>query len=70
MERKNMKLMKAAEVAAILRVSPARIYEIARRGLLPTVRIGERQVRFAEEAVREWIANGGAQVTQSELKGN
>lgn len=65
-----MKLMKAAEVAAILRVSPARIYEIARRGLLPTVRIGERQVRFAEEAVREWIANGGAQVTQSELKGN
>jgi excisionase family DNA binding protein len=35
-----------------------RVYEAARLGLIPCVRIG-RQVRFDEAALREWIAKGG-----------
>ena len=40
----------------------ARVYEAARLGLIPCVRIG-RQVRFDEETLRRWIEEGGS--TQS-----
>ena len=55
-----MRLLTAKEVAPILRVTLARVYELARERAIPTVRIGERQVRFDESALREWIANGGS----------
>lgn len=54
-----MKLLTAREVSQVLQVTPARVYELARERAIPTVRIGERQVRFDEAALREWIANGG-----------
>ncbi len=54
-----MRLLTAEEVANILRVTPARIYALARAGTLPCVRCG-RQVRFSESALREWIARGGS----------
>lgn len=38
--------------------SEQRVYECARLGLIPSVRIG-RQVRFDEDALREWVKNGG-----------
>ena len=38
--------------------SKARVYEAARLGLIPCVRIG-RQVRFDEETIREWVKAGG-----------
>lgn len=38
--------------------SEQRVYECARLGLIPSVRIG-RQVRFDEDALREWIQRGG-----------
>jgi excisionase family DNA binding protein len=53
-----MKLLKVNEVATILDVSVARAYELARTGVLPSVRLG-RQVRIAEEALRNWIQTGG-----------
>lgn len=37
----------------------ARVYEAARLGLIPCVRIG-RQVRFDEDALREWVRRGGS----------
>jgi len=51
-------ILTADEVAARLRISTQRAYELARLGLLPCIRIG-RQVRFLESALDEWIANGG-----------
>jgi excisionase family DNA binding protein len=54
-----MRLMKAKEAAELLQVSLQRIYELARKGLVPNVRIG-RQVRFDEEALRGWVASGGS----------
>ena len=55
-----MKLLIAKEVADLLRVSKARVYELARRHLVPTVTLGDRQVRFEEKAIHEWIAAGGS----------
>jgi excisionase family DNA binding protein len=54
-----MRLLTAKQTAEILQVSIARVYELARIGLLPCVRLG-RQVRFDESILREWIARGGS----------
>jgi excisionase family DNA binding protein len=56
----SMKLLMASEVADRLNVKTARVYELARRGMMPAVLLGERQVRFDEEALREWISRGGS----------
>lgn len=52
-------LLTAKQTAALLQVSLPRVYELARIGLIPCVRIG-RQVRFDEAELREWVARGGA----------
>jgi excisionase family DNA binding protein len=41
--------------------SEQRVYECARLGLIPSIRIG-RQVRFDEDALREWAKNGGSAI--------
>ncbi len=53
-------LATANEIQKLLRLgSPARVYELARRGLLPgVVRLG-RQVRFDPKKVREFVDRGG-----------
>lgn len=38
--------------------SKQRVYELARRGVIPCVRI-VRQVRFDEDALREFVRHGG-----------
>lgn len=53
------RVLTCAEVAALLDATPARVYELARRGLIPCVRLG-RSVRFLEEKILEWLENGGA----------
>ena len=55
-----MNLLTATEVAEMLRVSRARVYDLVRRKLIPFVQIGQRQVRFDEEALSDWIACGGS----------
>jgi len=50
-----MKLLTASEVADILRVSTARVYELARRKSIPSVMLGQRQIRFDETALQDWI---------------
>ena len=55
-----MRLLTAEEVADILRVSTYRVYELARRQLIPFVRLGERQLRFEEAKLLEWIQRGGS----------
>jgi len=51
-------LVMAADVAAKLQVTEARVFELARMKLLPCVRIG-RQVRFVPEQINAWVQNGG-----------
>jgi excisionase family DNA binding protein len=54
-------LLVAEQVEPILQVSRQRIYEMARCGIFPAgvvVRLG-RQVRFDEDALREWLRTGG-----------
>lgn len=52
----TMRLLTADEVASILSVSTARVYELARRNAIPVLKLGERQVRFDETALRQWIS--------------
>ena len=54
-----VKILLATEAAALLRVTTNRLYELAKRGAIPCVRVG-RQVRFSEDRLLEWIANGGS----------
>lgn len=53
------RLLTAAPLAKAVNVSTSRIYQLARDGLIPCVRIG-RQVRFHPGTVAEWIAQGGS----------
>jgi len=48
-------LLTASDVAEILRVPRSLVYALARRGDLPTVSVGDRYVRFRDEALRWWI---------------
>lgn len=47
--------------------SEQRVYECARLGLIPSVRIG-RQVRFDEDALREWVKKGGTAKSDEPVK--
>lgn len=51
-------LLKADEVGAILGVSRARVHELIRQGILPSVRLG-RQVRVDQAELRRWTRSGG-----------
>ncbi len=54
------RLLNVNEVAKILHLKPARIYELTRAGKLPfLVRIGERQYRYSQFGLLNWIAQGG-----------
>ncbi len=50
-----MTLLRAEEVAERFRVSRAWVYELAKRGELPSVRFGHRAVRFPAEQVEVWL---------------
>jgi excisionase family DNA binding protein len=54
------RLLTVGEVATILRVHPNRVYELAARKTLPSVRVG-RLLRFHIDALHEWIRSGGTQ---------
>jgi len=59
------KLLTVKEVSEILDLKPARIYELTREKKIPFVQIGERQYRYSETALTNWIENGGNQVKQN-----
>ena len=60
-----MRLLLAPEAAELLRVTPNRMYELARRNMIPAVRLG-RQVRFPEAKLLEWIERGGSPLENPE----
>ena len=53
--RSTEALLTADDVADILGVPRTFVYALARRGELPTVRIGDRYVRFRSETLQRWI---------------
>ncbi len=54
------RLLTVPEVAEVLGVHPSYVYEVARSGKLPIVRLG-KYVRIAPSALREWLAERGQQ---------
>lgn len=53
-----MKFFTVQQVAELVQLTPARVYEAIRLELLPAVHIG-RQVRIEEQAFQDWVRNGG-----------
>lgn len=63
------KLLTVNEVSEILGLKPARVYELTREKKIPFVLIGERQYRYSEAALSNWILCGGNQdQTNGEVK--
>ncbi len=54
------RLLTAREVASLLRMTQNRLYELAKIGGIPCVRVGHR-IRFSEAELMEWIRSGGTQ---------
>lgn len=53
--REAGRLLAVDDVAGLQGVPRTFVYALARRGELPTVRVGERYVRFRAQAIQEWI---------------
>ena len=51
-------LVNASDAAQILGVTRRRVYELAREGLIPVVRLG-RTLRFSTSALDDLIEDGG-----------
>lgn len=64
----ELQLLKAEDVAELLSLPRLRVYELARQGKLPCVRIGERQIRFARSALQTWIEHGGSMSQKDEIR--
>ena len=54
-----MRLLDAKEVAEIMQLNVQRVYELTRRGILPSLRIGPKQIRYEETRLMKWIEYGG-----------
>lgn len=52
-------LLKIPDVAKRLDVPTAFAYELARRGEIPTVRVGKKYVRVSSAALEKWMAESG-----------
>jgi excisionase family DNA binding protein len=63
----SRRLLNPEDVAAILGVPHTFVYALARRGEIPTVRIGERYVRLRAGAIDRWIAAREDATGRSEL---
>lgn len=59
----SSEILVADEVADLLRVDRQRVYELARRKLIPVICIGERQYRFSKIAIENWLEQGGNQTS-------
>ncbi len=57
-------LLSADQTGAVLGVSRGRVYELARLGILPHVRLG-RQLRVSREALEMFIAEGGCGLSRA-----
>lgn len=56
----NDELLRAAEVGQLLGISTWSVWDLARKGLIPVVRIG-RRVRFRRKSVERWLEQNEGQ---------
>ena len=52
-------LLRVPQAAEVLNVSDDRTYALIRRGLLPAVRLGNKQIRVDPDALQRFIRDGG-----------
>lgn len=57
----TVRLLKAEAVAELLDVKIQRIWELTRERKIPFIQIGDRQYRYSETALLNWLENGGSQ---------
>jgi excisionase family DNA binding protein len=55
----TIRLLKAEAVAELLDVKIQRIWELTREKKIPFIQIGDRQYRYSETALINWLENGG-----------
>lgn len=60
------RILIADEVARLLRIDRQRVYELVRKKAIPFILLGERQYRFDEEQILNFIKRGG--IEESEVK--
>ena len=68
-----MRLLTVKEGADVLRVKPARAYQLIRESVFPpgvVVRIGYKQLRFSDEGLKSWIEGGGNNANLSQNQNN
>ena len=58
-------LVTAEEAARLLGISRAQAYGMARRGELPSVRVG-RLLRFSVDELERWVRERGGEAAESE----
>jgi excisionase family DNA binding protein len=58
-----MRLIKAKEAAELLDLRLPRLYELTRQRLIPSVRVGDKAIRFDEAALKEFVERGGISVS-------
>lgn len=61
-----MRLIKAKEAAELLDLRLPRLYELVRQHHIPSVRVGEKAIRFDEAALKEFVERGGIQADTDE----
>jgi excisionase family DNA binding protein len=54
----TQKLLTVREVSEFLDLKPARIYDLCRQKSIPFILIGQRQYRFSETVLTNWLENG------------
>jgi excisionase family DNA binding protein len=55
------RLLTAEQVAEIIRVNIAVLYQWTHRGAIPHIKISKRMIRFREEEVMEWLDSKACQ---------
>jgi len=48
-------LLHAKQVATLLKLKLCTVYELARNGTLPSIRVGTRILRFRHSSIEQWL---------------
>lgn len=55
----TQEILTAKEVSELIRIKPARVWELIRQRKIPFILLGQRQYRFSKSAIEKWLENGG-----------
>ena len=57
-ELENVQLLRAEDVARILKVTPSAVFKWAKAGVIPSYRIHEKCLRFKREDIAAFVEKG------------